>query len=203
MPRPAAPFTLSRNSSRIGAVVAVSSDGLRVIAGSDDAAAREWDVASGRKIKDYVHDLGGGPVSAVAFSQDRRLVATAHDAGFVRVWNTESGELVRTVKGEDQAIVAVALSPDAKRLLSYTTAGAVNVWEVASGRPIRSQKHAGETSVLAFWTDWKRARVCCGDAIVTFDVMAPRTTRAAISCHHQSDGRGILGGWSAAGDRRA
>ena len=34
--------------------------------------------------------------------------------------------------------------------------------------------------MLALWTDWKRARVCCGDAVVTFDVMAPRTTRTAI-----------------------
>jgi WD40 repeat protein len=167
-------------SSRTTAVLAVSSDGLRVVTGSDDAAAREWDIASGRRIKDYVHELGGGPVSAVAFSQDRRLLATAHDAGFVRVWNTESGELVRTVKGDDQTIVAVALSPDGARLLSYTTAGAISVWEVATGRPVRSQTHGGETTVLAFWTDWKRARVCCGDAIVTFDVMAPRSTRAAI-----------------------
>ena len=45
------------------AVLAVSSDGLRLVAGSNDATAREWDIASGRKVKDYVNDLGGGPIS--------------------------------------------------------------------------------------------------------------------------------------------
>ena len=80
-------------------MLAVSSDGLRVVAGSDDASAREWDIASGRKVRDYVNDLHGGAISAAVFSQDRRLVATAHDGGIVRVWNTETGELVRTAQG--------------------------------------------------------------------------------------------------------
>jgi WD40 repeat protein len=167
-------------SFRTSAVLAVSNDGLRVVAGSDDAAAREWDIASGRKVKDYVRDLGGGPVSAVALSQDRRLVAIAHDGGIIRVWNSEPTELVRTVKGEDEPITIIAFSPDGARLMSYTTSGTVSVWEVATGRLIRSQKHAGEASMLAFWTDWKRARVCCGDAVFAFDVMAPRSTRATL-----------------------
>jgi WD40 repeat protein len=167
------------DSFRTSAVLAVSSDGLRVIAGSDDASAREYDIASGRKVRDYVNDLNGGAISAAVFSRDRRLVATAHDGGIVRVWNTETGELVRTLKGDDQPIGPLAFSPDGARLLSYTIAGTASVWEVATGRLVRAQK-GGEASVLALWTDWKRARVCCGDAVVTFDVMAPRTTRTAI-----------------------
>lgn len=166
-------------SFRTSAVLAVSSDGLRVVAGSDDATAREWDIASGRKIKDYVNDLGGGPISAAAFSRDRRLVATAHDGGIVRIWNTETGELVRTVKDDEQAVTTIAFSPDGGRLLSYTTAGTASVWDVATGRLVRAQKN-GETSVLAFWIDWKRARVCCGDALFAFDVMAGRPARTAI-----------------------
>ncbi len=168
------------DSFRTTAVLAISGDGLRVVAGSDDASAREWDIASGRKVKDYVNDLGGGPVSAAAFSHDRRLVATAHDGGLVRIWNTENAELVRTVKGDEQPIAPLIFSPDSGRLLSYTTAGTVSVWEVASGQLIRAQKHDGDTQVLALWTDWKRARICCGDALFTIDIMATRSTRTAL-----------------------
>ncbi len=167
------------------AVLAVSSDGLRLVAGSNDAAAQEWDIASGRKVKDYVDDLGGGPIAAAAFSQDRRLLATAHDGGLIRIWNTESGELVHTVKGDDLPTGTIAFSPDGGRFLSYTTDGTVSVWDVASGKLIRSQKHGGDTSLLAFWTDWKRARICCGDAITTFDITAPRSTRAVLPSINQ------------------
>ena len=45
------------------AVLALSSDGLRIVAGSNDAIAREWDIASGRRIKEYAGDLGGGPIT--------------------------------------------------------------------------------------------------------------------------------------------
>lgn len=166
-------------SFRASAVLAVSHDGLRVVAGSDDAIIREWDIASGRKVRDYVNNLGGAPITAATFSRDRRLIAGAHDDGIVRVWNTESGELVRTVKGDEQPVGAVAFAPDGARLLSYTTAGTVSVWDIATGQLIRSQKH-GEASVLTLWTDGKRARVCCGEAMFTFDVMAPRSTRTAI-----------------------
>lgn len=167
-------------SFRTTAVLAVSRDGLRVVAGSDDAAAREWDIASGRKVRDYVRDLGGGPILAAAFSQDRRLLAIGHDGGIVRVWNTETAELVRTITGDEhQPIGTLAFAPDGGRLLSYTTTGTVSVWDVTTGRLIRTQKH-GETSVLVLWTDGRRARVCCGDAMFTFDVMAPRSTRTTI-----------------------
>jgi WD40 repeat protein len=166
-------------SFRTSAVLAVSSDGVRVVAGTDDASAREWDITSGRKVRDYVRDLSGSPISAAVYSQDRQLLATAYDGGIVRVWNTETGEIVRTLTGDDQTIGPLSFSPDGGRLLVYTIAGTASVWEVATGRLVRAQK-GGETSVLAFWTDWKRARVCCGDAVTTFEVMAPRSTRAAI-----------------------
>jgi WD40 repeat protein len=169
-------------SFRTSAVLAVSRDGLRLVTGSDDAIAREWDIASGRKIRDYVEDLNGGAISAAAFSHDRRLIATAHDGGLIRIWNTETTELVHTVKGDDQPIGPLTFSPDSARLLSYTTAGTANVWDVATGKLLRSDKQ-DEPSVLALWSDGKRARICCSDAITTFDLAAgpSKRTRAVIA----------------------
>jgi WD40 repeat protein len=166
------------DSFRSSAVLAVSSDGLRVVAGSDDAFAREWDVASGRKVREYVSDLAGGPITAAAFSPDRRLLATAHGDGAIRIWNAETAEPLRDVIGHRQPVGTLAFSPDGGRLLSSATDGSVSSWDIASGRLMRAHEHSG-TSVLALWTDWTRARTCCNDAVVAFDlVVGGASTRA-------------------------
>jgi len=184
-------------SFRTSAVLAVSSDGLRVVAGSNHAAAGEWDIASGRKVRDYVNDLFGGPVRAAAFSHDRQLLATAHDGGLIRLWNTETTDVIQTFKaiqtfkGDSQPITQLSFSPDGARLLSYNTAGRANVWEVARGKDgkidveqimsvgVNSADNHDELPVRALWTDWTtRVRMCCSDAIITYDIAIGTLARA-------------------------
>jgi RNA polymerase sigma factor (sigma-70 family) len=115
----------------------------------------------------------GYNVAGVAFSPDRKLLASAGQDNSVCLWQVPSGKLVRrlvahTGIGSDHAwVYTVAFSPDGKRLAAGTGNGAsaLIVWDTKSGKEIYriSEKQRGIN--LAWSPDGKR--------IATADVQGP------------------------------
>ena len=67
--------------------LAFSSDGTRLLTGSDDRTAAVWEVGTGRIIS--VYKGHPGPVRLVAYSPDGKRVATASTDPLTRVWPVE------------------------------------------------------------------------------------------------------------------
>ena len=85
-----------------------------------------------------------GAVWGVAFSPtDEHLLASACDDGLVRLWNAQTGQLLRILVGHDEAVRDVVWSPDGKLLASGSEDGTVRVWEPTSGRLIKTLNDAG------------------------------------------------------------
>lgn len=51
------------------------------------------------------------------FSPDDRLVVTTSVDGIARIWNVETGELVKSIKDDQTPILSAAISPDGKHLV--------------------------------------------------------------------------------------
>jgi WD40 repeat protein len=64
-------------------------------------------------------------------SSDGRRVLSASADGTVRVWETESGRLVRTFHSVGSPVSAVAVSPDGRLVLSGHEDGAMRLWRLA------------------------------------------------------------------------
>jgi len=58
-----------------------------------------------------------GSVSSVAFSPDRRRVASGSEDGTVKICDLETGQLVRSVDGVVGPIESIAISMDGRRLV--------------------------------------------------------------------------------------
>jgi WD40 repeat protein/serine/threonine protein kinase len=100
--------------------------------------------------------LPRGPVFALAYHPDGRLLAAAGDDGMIRLWETDTRRLVRLLVGHGGPVRGLAWSPRGRFLASAGDDGAVRLWEAASGLLLRTCRgHKGSVQAVAWSPDGK------------------------------------------------
>jgi WD40 repeat protein len=95
-----------------------------------------------------------GGVSAVAFSSDGSLLASAGFDGTVRVWDQVTGQPAATLEGHTDGVNSVAFSPDRRLLASASGDWAVRLWDPVTGQPAATlEGHTREVQAVAFSPD--------------------------------------------------
>ncbi|WP_327351896.1 NB-ARC domain-containing protein [Streptomyces sp. NBC_01304] len=98
----------------------------------------------------------GGIVEAVAFADDRRLVTGSRD-GRIRVWEVDTGRLVRTITAHTKPILAAAVIPGGYAVAAASADGTISLCNLTSGRRIRTfTGHRGAVTSLGVSGDGTR-----------------------------------------------
>ena len=97
-------------------------------------------------------------VTAVAFSPDGTLLASAYSDGVIRMWNPatghQSGQVLQAAAGRRASATTVAFSPDGKLLAGAYSDGVIRLWNPATGQPVRAPLTAGRgVNAIAFSPD--------------------------------------------------
>ena len=107
-----------------------------------------WDVASGQA-RGILQDVGN--VLAIAFAPDGSLLASANQAGEVKLWEPGTGDLVRTIRVESDQLRCVAFTPDSREIVAAGQGKVIRVWDVATGQELLAlEGHKAQVNALAF-----------------------------------------------------
>ncbi|MCL4875036.1 MAG: protein kinase [Anaerolineae bacterium] len=143
--------------------VAFNADGTQAVSGSWDRTAILWDLTTGEMIRQFGTPLSrseateeelsrrgadgklapyegeghGGRVFGAVFSLDERYIITGAGDSDIRIWDIETGEVVRRLTGHTGAVNAIDLSPDGKTILSASEDGTLRLWDFETGDLIR------------------------------------------------------------------
>ena len=135
--------------------VAFSPDGKKVALAHLSRRVTLWDVASGERLQILGENMLSG---IVAFSFDgSKLAGVLPYDGKIKIWDTESGECMRTL--EQNKSISVAFSPDGTKIASGSTYGNIDLWDVASGEclhTIWTRRHQG-------YYNWNYPRMRVGE----------------------------------------
>jgi small GTP-binding protein len=89
----------------------------------------------------------------VAFDPESAILASGSWDTTVRLWDVQSGKLVRTLEGHREAVTSMAFDPTSVVLASGSDDGAIKLWESDRGTLFRTlEAHQGEIRIrsLAF-----------------------------------------------------
>lgn len=84
----------------------------------------------------------------MAFSPDDRLLASGCSDHTVKVWNTTTGGLQRTLEGHSTTVWSVAFSLDGRTLSSLSLDHTIKAWDTATGalqQTLRGHSHSFST----------------------------------------------------------
>jgi WD40 repeat protein len=145
---------LKKHSRPISAL-AVSPDGTRLAAASEDRLISLWDLTNGKLIGELAGHTDRIPALAFSPAGDE-LVSAGWDTT-ARVWDVKTLQPVILLNTHAPQVTALAFSPDGKLLATADSALAVHVWDFAS----RQTRHVlkgpqSEIRTLAFSPDGAR-----------------------------------------------
>jgi WD40 repeat protein len=118
--------------------VGIARDGTWLVTAAD-GAMQVWDTFTGQESVPHGSHYPDFPshegrFNAVAVAADGTWVAAAAAGGFVRIWDTATGQQRTALSGHNGEVHAVAVAPDDTWLVTAEADGSVRIWDTATGQ---------------------------------------------------------------------
>jgi WD40 repeat protein len=117
-----------------------SRDGRRVVSGALDGTVRVWDAETGEST--IPEPLEFDRVRAAIYSPDETMIAAgggaddSGDIGFIKIWNANTGKLVKNLEPVAKEVCCLAWPGDGKTLISGSFDYEIRIWNTTTWQQI-------------------------------------------------------------------
>ena len=73
-------------------------------------------------------------VNSVTITPDGKYIASGSSDETIKLWNIETGELVKTFEGHNDSVNSVAITPNDKYIISGSIDDTIKLWDIESGK---------------------------------------------------------------------
>lgn len=151
-----------------------------------------WNLSRGtRRITLLKPDLTQAQARAIVFNPNSQQIVAGLSSGNVQVWDTTTGNPVRSWTAHETEITAIAISSDRQFLITGSRDRTAKVWELNSGRLLQTLRlTAGETNATAVQAlqispDSRRLAVATERSIQLWDTLAGRLVNVVVQLSPQ------------------
>jgi WD40 repeat protein len=128
-------------------ILAISPDGLTAVSGDENFGIMLWDLITGTLLGSY--GIPGG-ANAVTFHPNNGTVLVGSLTGILTTLNLQTGEILDTFTGHNEAIMDVKMLSNGRYAISASVDKTLRLWELERGQVIR---RLAEPSALLFEVD--------------------------------------------------
>jgi WD40 repeat protein len=112
--------------------ILISGDGKSLIKGKFGAKVRQWDIATGKAVMDFVGHKKA--VLAYDLSKDGRLLLTGGGDGKIVVWDMATGDSLKVIRSYREPIFDIHFNNDETKILSSSWDATMRIHDVKTGK---------------------------------------------------------------------
>lgn len=121
-----------------GGAVALNISAPYLFSCGDDGVIYQWDLNNFRIIKSFNH---GKSVRSVVVDSRKELLYSCSINSTIKIWNIDSGELIKTIYDGEGKVYSIALSSDDNFLFSGNQFGIIKKYEISNGTEVNKILH--------------------------------------------------------------
>ncbi|BAZ05498.1 WD40 repeat domain-containing protein [Calothrix sp. NIES-3974] len=168
--------------------LAISPDGQTLFSASYDKSIKQWDLTTGKLIRNLVNH--GHGIRAIALANDGRTLVGASNTK-VRVWDAKTGNPIRTLTATPDSVEFIGFTPDSQTLIagSETT---IQVWNAQTYQPLQTITSPWIEGFKAFAIHPQRktlATTSLNNSVEIWDLTTGKLSQTVIPAanHHHFD----------------
>src|SRR5260221_14113488 len=112
----------------------ITGDGKTLIKGKFGWKVKQWDIASGKGVMEFVgHEKA---VLCYDLSKDGKRLITGGGDGKIILWNVQTGDTIRTIKAHHEPILDIHFNSDETKVAASSWDARLITWDLGNGKPV-------------------------------------------------------------------